>query len=324
VGAAQVLVEPTVPRSLIYAVLRPWHEKQDTVVYNQGLMLDQLALAILNRRLEARAGRRQFPVRPCGSGERIAVGRWDFRDRFALDGDWRKALTEVRGIIADVLDRAPSVEEIAREAAEMNVVFESQVQQRALLPGGKLADDLVQAVDIHETVASPAVVQDIFKKSLPLFTPQAVLDHARKLFTGKVIRSLYVTPEKGEASSEELRAALLAKAVPDERARAALKPISFADLPAIGAPSAPPAIRPTGMLDVQELTFANGVKAQFWPTRMIRAALSSRSALAPGGRRSSRRICLCLAGQSGAGQFGRGAAGSGRAGPHFDRAQAGL
>jgi zinc protease len=56
VGAAQVMVEPTVPRSLIYAVLRPWHEKQDTVVYNQGLMLDQLALAILNRRLEARAG----------------------------------------------------------------------------------------------------------------------------------------------------------------------------------------------------------------------------------------------------------------------------
>ncbi|NKJ00558.1 M16 family metallopeptidase [Novosphingobium sp. SG707] len=268
VGAAQVLIEPTVPRSLIYAVLRPWHEKQDTVVYNQGLMLDQLALAILNRRLEARArsGGNFLSARVDQENESRSVDG-TFVTVSPLDGNWRGALSEVRGIIADMLDRPPSVEDIAREAAEMNVVFESQVQQRALLPGGKLADDLVQAVDIHETVASPAVVQDIFKQSMPLFTPQAVQQHARSLFAGRVIRSLYVTPDKSEVSPQDLRAALLTKAVPDERARAAQKPISFAQLPAIGAPSAPPEVRPTGMLDVQELTFANGVKAQFWPTK---------------------------------------------------------
>jgi zinc protease len=52
---ARVLVEPSAPRALSMAVLRPWHEKQDTITYNQGLMIDQVAQAIINRRLEARA-----------------------------------------------------------------------------------------------------------------------------------------------------------------------------------------------------------------------------------------------------------------------------
>ena len=84
-----------------------------------------------------------------------------------------------RQVIADALARPPSQEEIAREVAEINVTFESQVEQRTLLPGGRLADDLVQALDIHETVAAPEVVLDIFRRSIPLITPQAILDHSR-------------------------------------------------------------------------------------------------------------------------------------------------
>jgi zinc protease len=101
-----------------------------------------------------------------------------------IDGNWQAALHDVRAVIADALKTPPTPEEIAREVAEINVAFESAVQQRALQPGGRLADDLVQALDIHETVASPEVVLDIFKQSIPLFTPEAVLEHGQKLFQG--------------------------------------------------------------------------------------------------------------------------------------------
>ena len=267
VGTAQVMVEPALPRSILYGVLRPWHEKQDTVAYNQGLMQDQIALMILNRRLEtrARAGASFLSAHVDQQNESRSVDG-TFVSINPVDGNWQGALKDVRAIIADMLDQPPSVAEIAREVAEVNVIFESQVQQRALQPGGKLADDMVQAVDIHETVASPAVVHDIFKKSVPLFTPQAVLDHARGLFVGKAVRALYITPSASEARPEALRAALLEPVAPDTRGRASEKPIAFADLPAIGQSAAPVETRSTGMLGIEELTFANGVKAQIWPT----------------------------------------------------------
>ncbi|TNE48024.1 MAG: insulinase family protein, partial [Sphingomonadales bacterium] len=40
IGELAVLVEPDLPRSLTYAVMRPWRQVKDTVVYNEGLMLD--------------------------------------------------------------------------------------------------------------------------------------------------------------------------------------------------------------------------------------------------------------------------------------------
>lgn len=268
VGTTQVLLEPTLPRSLMTATLRPWHEKQDTVVYNQGLMLDQIAQMIINRRLETRArGTASFlSARVTQQSESRSVDG-TFVSITPLDGQWQAALKEVRGLIADALDAPPTVEEIAREVAEINVIFESQVQQRSLQQGSKLADDLVQAVDIHETVASPAVVHDIFRKSVPLFTPAAVLEHARALFAGKVVRALYSTPKVNEATPDALRAAMVETVAPDTRGRANAKPISFAELPAIGIPAQPPLSRATGLLGIEELSFPNGVKAQIWPTQ---------------------------------------------------------
>ena len=268
VGFTRVLVEPGLPRSVSYAVVRPWREKVDTVVYNQGLMIDQVAQAIINRRLEAKArgAARYLSAQLNQQNESRSVDA-SFVSVTPLDADWRGALADVRAVIADALASAPTTEEIAREVAEINVVFESMVQQRALAPGGKLADDLVQAVDIHETVASPEVVLDIFRKSIPLFTPQAALTHARSLMVGTAIRALYVTPQAGEADAAALKLALLEKPALDSGARGAGKTISFADLPPIGPPAPEPAVSATGLLRIEQFGFANGVKVQMWPTR---------------------------------------------------------
>ena len=55
VGETRVIVEPELPRGLSYAVLRPWRQVTDSIAYNQGLMLDSLSQALINRRLEAKA-----------------------------------------------------------------------------------------------------------------------------------------------------------------------------------------------------------------------------------------------------------------------------
>jgi len=267
-AGVRIMVEPNRARSLFFAYARPWREKQDTVVYNQGLMIDQLALAIINRRLERRS-RSGAAFLSAGVDQQNQSRSVDttFVNLTPVEGKWAQALAQVRGTIEDARQNPPSTEEIAREAAEINVIFESEMQQRSLQPGAKLSDELVNAVDIHETVASPTAVLALFRKSMPLFTPQAVMEHTQRLFAGATLRALYVTPNPAEASEAQLRAAMLAPAPADATGRGDGKPIAFETLPSLGQPAPMPETRRTGLLGIEDLRFANGVTAQIWPTR---------------------------------------------------------
>jgi zinc protease len=268
VGEVQVMVEPDLPRTLNFAVVRPWRQVQDTIVYNQGLMLDAIAQALINRRLEskARAGG-SYLVAQVSQDDVSRSVDGTFVSVTPLGEDWQAALRDVRGVIADALANEPSQEEIDREVAEVEVAFQTPVEQRRLLPGSKLADDLVNALDIRETVAAPEDVLEIFQKSKPLFTPKAVLDHSRALFKGAVTRAILLSPKPGEADNAALRQALLAPSAIDSSVRlAAAKPIKFDDMPAIGAPGKITSLAPTGLLSIEEVEFANGVKAMIWPT----------------------------------------------------------
>jgi zinc protease len=270
VGEARVLVEPDLPPSLMYAVLRPWRQVNDTIVYNQGLMTDAIAQAIINRRLE-------FKARAGGSFLSASVNQDDvsrsadatFVSVTPLGDDWAAALRDVRAVIADAVSRPPTQEEIDREVAELDVAFQVPVEQERILPGSKLADDLVNALDIRETVAAPRDVLRIFRESKPLFTPKAVLKHTQELFNGTVTRALFTTQKAGQASDAELRQALLDPVKPDASLRMAAnaRPVSFDKLPAIGKPAAPVTEVPTGLVGIEELTFANGVKVLLWPVQ---------------------------------------------------------
>ncbi|QFI64142.1 insulinase family protein [Qipengyuania flava] len=265
VGEVGVVVEPDLPRSFTYAVMRPWRPVQDTVAYNEGLLRDALAQALINRRLESRA-------RAGGSYLYAQVSQDDvsrsadmtFVSFAPLSDDWKTALDDIRGVIADALATPPSQEEIDRELAEFEIVFKSQVEQRRVLPGPRLADDIVNAVDIREAVAAPETVLTVFNSMRETITPELVLDHTRALFTGDVIRASYVTPATGEASAEAIRAALGEDIAADAEARVAAQAISFDDLPAVGEPGEVVAQAPIGVLDIEQVEFANGVKAILW------------------------------------------------------------
>ncbi|QYU67090.1 type I-E CRISPR-associated protein Cse1/CasA [Leptolyngbya sp. 15MV] len=265
VGETGVLVEPDLPRNYTYAIMRPWRQKQDTIAYNQGLMVDAVAQSIINRRLESRA-------RAGGSYLYAQVTQDDvsrstdatFVTFAPLTQDWQSALADVRAVIADALVAPPTQEEIDREVAEIDVAFASAVEQRSVMAGSRLADDVVQAVDIRETVASPETVLEVFRDTKPKFTPRTVLERTRKLFSGDVIRSVYVTPAIGEASAEALRTAMLAPVEADGSARLAAREISFAELPPVGEPGAVVSSEPLGVLGIERVDFGNGVTALLW------------------------------------------------------------
>jgi zinc protease len=265
VGEAKVLVEPDLPRAVNYAILRPWRQVNDTIAYNRGLMIDQLAQALINRRLETRA-------RAGGSYLSAQVNQEDvsrstdatFVSVTPLNGDWQAALKDVRAVIADALARPPSQAEIDRELAEFEVAFQVPVETQDTLAGSKVADDLVRAVDIRETVASPDTVLQVFRDMRAEFTPAKVLEHTRKLFTGTVTRPIMIASTPGEASEAALRQALLAKVKPDGSSRVSAEPLSFAKLPPIGTPGRVIDQQPTGLLQIERLTLSNGVNVLMW------------------------------------------------------------
>ncbi len=265
VGETAVMVEPDLPRSLTFAVLRPWRPVKDTIAYNQGILRDTLAAALINRRLEAHARAGGSFLYAQVQQDKISRSADATFVSFApLTSDWRAALKDVRGVIADALARPPSEQELDREIAEQQQVFESSVAERGVLAGSRLADDIVNAVDIREAVAAPETVLSVFNGMKDTITPQQILDSTRRIFSGAVIRATYVTPATGEASADELRAALLTQVVPDGSARLSTKPIAFSELPTIGRPGAIARDTALGIHDIGQVDFANGVKALLW------------------------------------------------------------
>lgn len=265
IGELAVGVEPDLPRSLTFAVMRPWRQVTDTIVYNEGLLLDAIAQAIINRRLESRArGGGSFLYAQVQQDDISRSADATFVTFAPLTSDWQAALADVRSVIADALVNPPTQEEIDRETAEFDVVFANEVEQESVQSGSTLVNNLVNAVDIRETVAAPKVVLDVFRGMKPRLTPAEVLARTRGLFEGTVTRSVYVTPQAGEADVAALRLALASEAKVDGSARLAANAISFADLPPVGAPGTIAGQKPLGVLEIQQVDFANGVKALVW------------------------------------------------------------
>ena len=261
-----MIVESGLPRVVNAAILRPWHKINDTIVYNQGNIIDRLALALINRRLEARA--RGDAAYLAASVDQNRINRSADATLITvtpLGDDWKTALREVRAVIADALATPPSQEEIEREIAEFDVSYKVPVETQETEAGSKLADEIAEAVDIRETVANPETVYTIFRQTIPLFTPQAVLAHTRGLFAGTVERAVLITPSAGDGTAADVLAAMQSTPDANTGGRIAAAKLTFADLPPIGAVGKVLSATQSGLLGIERIELANGVKVLLWP-----------------------------------------------------------
>ncbi len=260
-----VVVEPGLPTIVSLAVLRPWFQKNDTIEYNRGKLTDSLALRIINRRLERRAraggsflsaGMFQDDVSRSADGTFIQI--------VPIGNDWAAALRDVRAVIADAMMHPAAQDEIDREAAEFASSLQQSVETSSNDNGNELADNLIEAVNIRETVASPEVARDVFSNMKARLTPAAMLASTRKLMTGTPLRGLLSLP-----AADPGAAAAFAKAVTEGvqagPSTAVVAAVTFDRLPKLGASGTIVKRGSLPSVGLQTVDFANGVKLVLYP-----------------------------------------------------------
>ena len=259
---AATTVEPGLQPLVMMSTVRPWTVFSDTVIFNQKRMVDLVAIRIINRRLESRAR---------SGGSFIAAGA-DLSDvaRSAnmttvqvlpVGDDWQAALRDVRGVIADAQATPPTQAEINRELAEIEVQMKQRISTAPVEAGMKLADDLVEAVDINETVTTPEASYDILKTAMAanMFTPETVLAASRRVFEGTATRALVNTRTPDPDALSKLTAAIKAE-VTSSGARRVLADVNFDQLPKLGKPGTVTS-RTMAIpgLQIEKVVFSNGV-----------------------------------------------------------------
>lgn len=262
---AVVVVEPGLPTIVSTATLRPWVQKNDTIVYNQGKLVDLVALRLINRRLEERA-------RAGGSFLSAQVDQEDvsrsvdgtFTQIVPLDGDWQAALRDVRAVIADAQANPSTQAEIDREANEFFSALQIGVETERAEAATKQADDIIEAVNIRETVATAQVAYDVFASVKDKITPAMILDSTKRLFQGVGPRALLTTPV-AVANGDALLAQAVTQPVTALARNGAGKAVSFKDLPSLGKPGAVVTRTPIQGLDMERIDFTNGVKMILFP-----------------------------------------------------------
>ncbi len=257
---ARVVVETGLPTIVSLAVLRPWFQKNDTIEYNRGKLIDTLATRIINRRLERAA-------RMGGSFLQASIDQEDvsrsvdgtFVQIVPLTNDWEAAVRDVRAAIADALTNPSSQDDIDREAAEFAASLQIGVEGAGTQAGAELADNLIEAVNIRETVASPEVARDVFSNMKDRLTPAAILASTRKLLSGTPMRAILTLPKGDPMAEQKLLAALTAdvKAGPASVSGA---PVSFDRLPKFGAPAKVLRRAPIASLGAEFVELSNGVR----------------------------------------------------------------
>ncbi|MET0137671.1 MAG: insulinase family protein, partial [Sphingobium sp.] len=257
----RVMVEASSPPSIGLAWLRPWHPKADTIAYNQGKLIETLALQIINRRLEeaARGGASYITA----SVEQNDVSRsvdGTFVTITPVGNDWKKAMDDVRGIIADASSTPPSDEDVARDYAQLETAFAIGAENADTEASANQAETLTGAVDIRETTVTAQAALDIFRSAKPLMTPERMLEATRRMFTGEAKRAMLTLPVAEPGADIALASAFNAPVAPARDVRLAAGSVTMDALPKLPPAGTVVSRETAGALKIEKITYSNGVK----------------------------------------------------------------
>lgn len=259
--------QPGAATQAVIAWVRPYDASPDTAAKERRETIENLGLAILNRRFETLAQGANPPFLNAGSGfqnlfrsAKIAVV-----EASSAPKDWQGSLSAAEREVRRLVQYGASQAELDREIAEMRASLTSAVAGAATRPTPQLASTLVDTVDDDQVFTSPAGDLAVFEAAVKGLTVDKVNAAVRAIFAGAGPLVELASPEPvagGEPAVARVFEAAATEPVAAPAAEAAVA-WPYADFGPPGKVAEKGAIDDLGVTTVR---FANGVRLMVKPT----------------------------------------------------------
>ena len=231
-------------------------------------MVDALALQIINRRLEVQArGGGNFLFAEVAQEDISRTADATLVSVTPVGDRWEAATKDVRAVIADAVATPPSKADIDRELVLFGNALRTMLDSYPFEAAAKQADDIVNAVDIRETVAAPKTVVEVFEGMKDKFTPERLLASTQALFKADATRLMLSSPAPVANADNRALAALQGPVAANTGARLANNALGFDALPKLGAPGKLVSEETISRLEMTKLELSNGVRGLLYPNK---------------------------------------------------------
>jgi zinc protease len=208
--AASVFVDPAIAAGVRMSWVRPPEVQPDGLPKRARELEEQIAAAILNRRLEKLAQAESSPPFVSAAlalSELEQTAETTSLSAVARLGNWRSALQAVEQEQRRLVQFGVTEDELDRELTGSRTALQTSVASAATRTSASLAEALVGAVDRATVVTSPADRLAFFETLAPQLTPERIHAAARRLFQGSGPLLYLTLPRPLPSAREALLAA---------------------------------------------------------------------------------------------------------------------
>ena len=263
----KIIVQPGAASSVQVAWAKPFDTAPDSFAKEGRQTVEELGLAVLNRRLErmARSDHPAFTTASSGSGDQFDSVHLTTLAINPQGEDWRGALSAAEDERRRLLQYGVAAEELQREITEKRTGLQAEVDRASTRPTAALAQEMVNDLDSDEVISSPAENLAIFERAVKNLKVEDVDAAIRAAFSGSGPLITLVTPAPVNGGEATLRSVF-------DSAEAATLTAPVANAATawpythFGAPGQVADKREIADLGITLVRFANGVKLSFKQT----------------------------------------------------------
>ncbi len=268
---AKIILEPGAPMVIDVDWTAPSDRSPETRAKDRADGLDDLALAVLNRRLEriSRAPSPPFISAQASAGDTEHSAKIATVQVIAQPDAWRQALAAVEHEQRRLVDYGVPADELQREIEDSRTILRQRAAAEATRRTPDLADMIVNTLEDRSVATSPSQDLTEFEQEAKSITSAEVSAAARRLFSGSGPLLFMSAPTPVEGADESLLAAYRT-----DRAEPVAAPALVADkawpYTRFGAPGKVVERRELAEFGAVMMRFSNGVRLTVKPTRFRR------------------------------------------------------
>ncbi|MDB5481310.1 MAG: processing protease protein, partial [Caulobacteraceae bacterium] len=266
-AAVKVVQQPGAATRAVIAWVRPYDAAPDTAEKERRETIENLGLAVLNRRLALLAHGERPPFLNAGAGfqnlfqsAKVAVV-----EATSPPDSWKDSLTAVEREVRRLTAYGVSQPELDREVVEMRAALQNAVAGAPTRPTPALASSLVDTVNEDEVFTPPSGDLAVFDSAVKGLRPETVDAAVRAVFAGSGPLVELATPQTLAGGEAEVGVAFAQAASAPLTAGTAQAAVTW-PYASFGPPGAVADRSDVSDLGVTTVRFANGARLMVKPT----------------------------------------------------------